>query len=114
MVLPDNKVSSRLFGDLRQWLGKQSHIKAVVSLHRYTFLPYTSQKAAVIFAVKQAPALSVYDSEVAFFRSDKAGKTSNGSPVYKERVDPNWPAYESLDHDLKEIAGGIRKILCAT
>ena len=113
IVLPDNKVSSRSFGDLRQWLGKQSQVKAVVSLHRYTFLPYTSQKAAVIFAVKQAPALSVYDSEVAFFRSDKAGKTSNGSAVYKVGTDSNRPAYESLDHDLQEIAGGIRKTLCA-
>lgn len=113
IILPDNKVSSRLFGDLRQWLGKQTQVKAVVSLHRYTFLPYTSQKAAVIFAVKQAPSLSVYDSKVAFFRSDKAGKTSNGSLVYKSAVDHNRPAYQSLDHDLQEIATGIKETLCA-
>ncbi len=113
IVLPDNKVSSRLFTDFRYWLGKQSMIKAVVSLHRYTFLPYTSQKAAIIFAVKQAPSLSIYESNVAFFRSDKPGKSSNGSLVFKPGTDPNAPAYHCLDHDLQEVAVEIRKMLCA-
>lgn len=114
IVLPDNKVSSRLFTELRKWLGKQSLVKAVVSLHRYTFLPYTSQKAAVIFAVKQMPALSVYNSDVTFFRSDKAGKSSNGSFVYKAGADPNLPAYEALEHDLQDIAVSIKETLCAS
>lgn len=113
IVLPDNKVSSRLFSDFRHWLGKQSMIRAVVSLHRYTFLPYTSQKAVVIFAIKQAPSLSVYKSDVTFFRSDKPGKSSNGSLVFKPGADLNAPAYHSLDHDLQEVAAEIRKTLCA-
>lgn len=113
IVLPDNKVSSRLFASFRHWLGKQSMIKAVVSLHRYTFLPYTSQKAVVIFAIKQAPSLSTYESDVAFFRSDKPGKSSNGSLIFKPGADPNTPAYHSLDHDLQEVATEIRKTLCA-
>ena len=113
IILPDNKVSSRLFADFRHWLGKQSMIKAVVSLHRYTFLPYTSQKAVVIFAIKQAPSLSIYEGDIAFFRSDKPGKSSNGSLVFKPGADPNVPAYHSLDHDLQEVAAEIRKTLCA-
>lgn len=112
IVLPDNKVSSRVFREVRCWLGKNSKIRAVVSLHRYTFLPYTSQKAAVIFAVKQAPALSPYESEVHFFRSDLAGKSSNGSPNFLPNADPNSPAYRSLEHDLVEIAAKIRSIMC--
>jgi hypothetical protein len=113
IVLPDNKVSSRVFRDVRVWLGKNSKIRAVVSLHRYTFLPYTSQKAAVIFAVKQSPALSPYEADVHFFRSDAAGKSSNGSPTYRLDADPDAPAYKALDHDLDEIAHRIRNVMCA-
>lgn len=113
IVLPDNKVSSRVFRDVRLWLGKNSEIRAVVSLHRYTFLPYTSQKAAVLFAVKQAPALAPYEADVHFFRSDASGKTSNGSAAYRTDADPNESAYKSLDHDLDQIAPIIRSIMCA-
>lgn len=113
IVLPDNKVSSRVFRDVRLWLSKNSEIRAVVSLHRYTFLPYTTQKAAVIFAIKQAPALSPYEAEVHFYRSDAAGKSSNGSPAFRPNADPDAPAYKSLDHDLDEIAPRIRSVICA-
>lgn len=113
IVLPDNKVSSKAFRDVRLWLSKNSEIKAVVSLHRYTFLPYTSQKAAVIFAVKRPPSLSSYDSDVSFFRSDQAGKSSNGSPVFRPGADPDGPAYIALEHDLAEAAPEIRNALCA-
>lgn len=112
IVLPDNKVSGRSFRDLRQWLGRHALIKSVVSLHRYTFLPYTGQKAAVIFAVKRPPAMDAYNSEVLFFRSDKPGKTSNGSFVYRPGSDPTGPPYEVLDHDLDEATGAIRRGLC--
>lgn len=113
IVLPDNKVSGRAFRDLRLWLGRHALIKSVVSLHRYTFLPYTGQKAAVIFAVKQPPSMDAYSSEVLFFRSDKPGKTSNGSFVYRPGGDPNAAPYEALDHDLDEAAPVIRRALCA-
>lgn len=113
IVLPDNKVSSKAFKGVRMWLAKNSEIKAVVSLHRYTFLPYTSQKAAVIFAEKRAPSLSPYDSTVHMFRSDAAGKSSNGSPVYRAGADPESRAYDSLEHDLAEIATEIRSVMCA-
>ena len=113
IVLPDNKVSSRVFRDVRLWLGKNSEIRAVVSLHRYTFLPYTSQKAAVIFAIKQAPALSPYQADVHFFRSDLAGKSSNGSSAYRPDADTDAPAYKSLDHDLDQIDPRIRSVMCA-
>jgi type I restriction enzyme M protein len=113
IVLPDNKISSRAFKDVRTWLGKNSEIKAVVSLHRYTFLPYTTQKAAVIFAIKQPPSLSTYDSEIHFFRSDAAGKASNGTAVYRENGDADKPAYTSLDHDLDAIAPQVRSVMCA-
>lgn len=113
IVLPDNKVSGRVFRDVRLWLAKNSEIRAVVSLHRYTFLPYTTQKAAVIFAIKQAPSLSPYESKIHFFCSDLPGKSSNGSPNYRADADLDAPAYYSLDHDLEEIAPHIRSVMCA-
>lgn len=114
IVLPDNKISSRAFRDVRLWLGKNSEVRAVVSLHRYTFLPYTTQKAAVIFAIKQAPSLSPYDSQVCFFRSDISGKASNGTAVYRKDADPEQPAYRALDHDLDQIAPQVRTVMCAS
>lgn len=113
IVLPDNKVSSKVFRDVRLWLGKNSHIRAVVSLHRYTFLPYTSQKAAVVFAVKQPTALSPYPTDVHFFRSDLSGKSSNGSPAFRAGSNHDGPAYKELDHDLDLIAPQIRSVMCA-
>lgn len=113
IVLPDNKVSGKAFRDVRLWLAKNSEIRAIVSLHRYTFLPYTSQKAAVVFAVKQPTALSPYNSEVHFFRSDEAGKSSNGSPVLRDGGNPDGRAYLALAHDLGDIALRIRSVMCA-
>ena len=89
IVLPDNKVSSRAFRDMRIWLGRRSAIKAIVSLHRYTFLPYTSQKAAVLFATKLPVNNRAYEGDVKFFRSDKPGKTSNGSNEFGKTFDWN-------------------------
>ncbi len=111
IVLPDNKVSSNSFGKLRHWISKNAKINAVVSLHRYTFLPYTTQKAAVIFLTRMDTALSPYDSEVVFYRSDLPGKTSNGSLDYKKGVDHDLPPYLNLNHDLSDVADDLRKTL---
>ena len=113
IVLPDNKVSSRSFRDLRIWLGKHAFIRSVVSLHRYTFLPYTGQKASVVFAIKKPPSMRPYASEVMFFRSDRPGKTSNGTLQYLSGADTNKRPYEVLDHDLRDAALDIRRALCA-
>lgn len=111
IVLPDNKISGSSFGQLRHWISKNAKVNAVVSLHRYTFLPYTTQKAAVIFLTKLAPALSPHESEIIFYRSDLPGKTSNGSLDYLEGVDRDLPPYINLNHDLNHIADDLRKTL---
>ncbi|WP_282078716.1 HsdM family class I SAM-dependent methyltransferase [Epibacterium ulvae] len=112
IVLPDNKVSSKSFSSLRHWLGKNSKIRGVVSLHRYTFLPYTSQKASVIFGVKTRPELTPHNSEVSFFRSDKPGKTSNGTNLYIGGAINDLPFYDALDHDLHEIPMHLEPMIC--
>lgn len=113
IVLPDNKVSGRAFRDLRLWMSKRCAISSVVSLHRYTFLPHTSQKAAVIFATRQPTSMRPYDSEILFFRSDRPGKSSNGAYLFADGRDARAPHYQALDHDLREIAPLIRASQCS-
>lgn len=98
IVLPDNKFSGAKFANLRKWLCSEMDVKAVVSLHSYTFRPFTSQKTCVLFAQRRGKEAS--DDMVSFYRSDKAGKSSNGGPVFLGG---------SLDHDLDGIAGDIIK-----
>lgn len=109
IVLPDNKVSGATFAPLRLWLGRNCEVNAVVSLHRYTFLPYTSQKAAVVFVTRKPFSVAPYDSEVQFLRSDKPGKTSNGSPIMLEGIEENLPPYVAMDHDLSAIAAKLKE-----
>jgi type I restriction-modification system DNA methylase subunit len=113
IILPDNKVSSKSFSALRLWIGKNTKIRSVVSLHRYTFLPYTGQKTSVVFAIRQPASKIPYETPISFFRSDSPGKTSNGSPVYLPNADTNEPHFDTLDHDLREISSEIRSSLCA-
>lgn len=113
MVLPDNKFSARAFRDLRLFIAKNASIDAVVSLHRYTFLPHTSQKACVLFVTRRAADYSPSDSLIRFYRSDRPGKTSNGSAVFRDPALINQRPFVSLDHDLEEIAADIRRHTCA-
>ena len=97
IVLPDNKVSARKFDGLRRWLLDRARIVAVVSLHAWTFKPHTSQKACVVFLTRTR---STKARPIAFYRSDRPGKTSRGVPVLHDGV---------VDHDLGEIAQDIAK-----
>jgi hypothetical protein len=96
-VLPDNKVSARKFDALRRWLLDRVRVVAVASLHAYTFKPHTSQKACVLFLTK---ARAAKPRPIAFYRSDRPGKTSTGAPVLRDGV---------VDHDLGEIAKDLAK-----
>jgi hypothetical protein len=68
-----------------------------VSLHAYTFKPHTSQKASVVFLAKTRAAKP---RPIAFYRSDRPGKTSSGAPVLRDGA---------IDHDLGEIANDLAK-----
>ena len=96
IVLPDNKFSGARFAAVRRWLLENMLVKAVVSLHSYTFRPFTSQKACILFAVRDDR--GARSEAISFYRSDKAGKSSNGDPVIVDG---------EIDHDLTEIANDI-------
>ena len=103
IVLPDNKVSGKGFSGVRNWIMRRAKILGVVSLHRYTFLPHTSQKAAILFLQKIDKMAQIPDYQINLFRSDKPGKTSNGSMLFKGQEYADLPPYLALDHDLDEI-----------
>ena len=99
IVLPDNKVSSQRFSEVRRWLLEKMQVVSVVSLHGYTFRPYTSQKAVVVFATKpKKPVTQAYP--IAFYQSIKPGKTSSGDLVL---------VGGQIDHDLTLIREDMEK-----
>lgn len=98
IVLPDNKFSGTKFADFRRWIAANMQVVAIVSLHSYTFRPFTSQKACVLFA--QNIEQKMGSNPIHMYRSDRAGKSSNGEPVIIDGV---------IDHDLGIIANDLIK-----
>src|SRR5439155_26191239 len=103
IVLPHNKVAARSWGRLRRWLVERARVFAVVSLARETFLPHTSQKAAVVFAKKRAravPFAKVGRGERVFFAvSERAGKDAAGEPIVRAGAG-GGATWRAIDHDL--------------
>jgi type I restriction enzyme M protein len=126
IVLPHNKVAARGWAGLRRWACERVRVLAVIGLPRETFLPHTSQKAAVVFA-KRRPRPVAFEaldrSERIFFAvSERAGKDSAGEPIVSASVrsprrssradaprdEVTWRA---LDHDLDTLAGPLAAFL---
>lgn len=98
IVLPDNKFSGTKFADLRRWIAANMRVVGIVSLHSYTFRPFTSQKACVLFAENLPKGTGV--NSIHMYRSDMAGKSSNGEPVLLDGV---------INHDLDDIKDDLIK-----
>ncbi|HBX9995382.1 TPA: methyltransferase domain-containing protein [Klebsiella pneumoniae] len=79
IVLPDNKFSAKKFDGLREWMLSNFKINAVISLHPYTFRPFTSQKTCVLIAEKGET-----DDKVLFIASEKCGKNASGKFLFKD------------------------------
>lgn len=111
IVLPDNKVGSEIWGPLREWLISKTHILAVVSLPRMVFMPHTSQKTSILFAQKRLPRERSDPGEKIFFAiSERGGKDSRGSPVYRTSAKHYGnSAWSVLDHDFEEIVRAYEK-----
>jgi type I restriction enzyme M protein len=104
IVLPHNKVGGAAWAGVRAWLLRQARVVAVLALGRETFLPHTSQKAAVVIAVRRPRPLDAPrpDERVVFFVSDRSGKDALGRLV--RRPDPSG----AVDHDLAEAREAVR------
>lgn len=102
IVLPDNKISASKYANVREWILRNGKICAVVSLHSYTFRPYTSQKAAVLFIQRWNNNEAITANyPISMFRSDRPGKTSAGNPILIDGA---------IDHDLSSITQTLKDI----
>ncbi len=108
IVLPHNKLATKVWAFARRWLLERARVVAVVGLGRNTFLPHTHQKASVLFVRKNAgPRVAAADEPIFFAISEKDGKDSKGRPVLRTGSDAAAPAWQRLDHDLNDIAGAF-------
>lgn len=75
IILPENKISGKKFSKLRSFLLDLIIVDSVISLHPYTFRPFTHQKTSILVARKSKS----QGKNVFFIKSENPGKTSNGS-----------------------------------
>jgi type I restriction enzyme M protein len=82
IVVPQGLLANPSASYLRTWLFRRCRILAVIGLHPYAFLPYTSVKTALLFAEKlsnnEAPPR---DYPIFFSTSRDCGKDSRGKPT---------------------------------
>lgn len=106
IVLPHNKVGSKSWSEVREWLIRHLRTVAVLDLGRNTFLPHTHQKTSVVFGIKRDKPIKKRDfpdEEILFLISEKSGKDSKGKIVQKNNSDSGDPAWIRADHDLNEV-----------
>lgn len=82
IVVPQGLLANPSASYLRTWLFRKCRILGVIGLHPFAFLPYTSVKTALLFAVKlpsnEAP---LRDYPIFFASSRDCGKDSRGKPI---------------------------------
>jgi type I restriction enzyme M protein len=111
IVLPHGKLAGRAWIPFRRWLVERARVFAVVSLPTETFLPHTSQRAAIVLAKKRARIGASPRESIFFAASERAGKSSGGEPIVRTGASFASQGWRALDHDLDEIASKLRPFL---
>jgi type I restriction enzyme M protein len=121
IVLPYGRVASRASAPLRRWLVERARVLAVVSLPRETFLPHTSQRAALVFAKKRRARARSHGSSragaskerVLLAISDRAGRDSGGNPIFASSANgaKGKRTWREHDHDLGELEATLGDFL---
>ena len=82
IVLPQGLLANPSASYLRTWLFRKCRILGVIGLHPFAFLPYTSVKTALLFAMKlTGNEVSTGDYPIFFATSRDCGKDSRGKPT---------------------------------
>lgn len=82
IVLPQGLLANASCSYLRRWLLTKCRILGVIGMHSHAFLPYTTVKTALLFAVKLGPQeTQAKDYPIFFATSRNCGKDSRGRPV---------------------------------
>jgi type I restriction enzyme M protein len=88
----------------RHYIFRNAYVRAVITLHKNTFQPYTgSRTALLVLEKKQAKDVGKPDRDYPIFMamSRKIGQDSEGVPIYVR--DETGRRTATLDHDLDDI-----------
>jgi type I restriction enzyme M protein len=118
IVLPYGKVASRAWSPLRRWLVDRARVLAVVSLPRETFLPHTSQRAALLFLKKRSTDAhrdrdTRSTERVLLAISDRAGRDAGGTPIFVSTARGGPRTWREHDHDLGLLDHSLGEFLRA-
>ncbi|MBI2304720.1 MAG: N-6 DNA methylase [Chloroflexi bacterium] len=92
----------------RKLLFSHAHVRAVISLHKDTFEPYTGVKTCVLVIEKPGEGEKLErDYPIYMAVSRKIGQDSQGVPIF--RADDQGHETEELDHDLDEVLRAYRQ-----
>jgi len=87
---------------VRHFLFRETFVRAVVTLHKHTFQPYTgSRTALLVLEKKRTDTIPEEDYPIFMGLSRKIGQDSEGEPIYAK--DEDGRRTDILDHDLDEI-----------
>jgi type I restriction enzyme M protein len=88
---------------VRHFIFRYGFVRAVITMHKHTFQPYTGSRTALLVIQKKPnPELGEQpDYPIFMALSRKIGQDSEGAPIFSK--DENGHPTEELDHDLDEI-----------
>lgn len=108
IVMPKSFLDTATYRPARQLLLAQARLLGVVNCHKNTFQPDTGVRTCLVLLEKlrddeQPPA----DYEIFMAISRKAGRDSEGRPIFK--LDASGDTTDELDHDLAEILAAFNQ-----
>jgi len=108
IVLPKGDLDEQEKKYVRDYILENSMVLAVISLHKLSFVPFTSQKTSLLI-LKRVPKNKIPDDYDIFMAvSERSGKNKSGELIYVKDKDGNAILDEygrpKLDTDLFDIA----------
>ena len=107
IVLPKGDLDEREKQYVRDYILDHAKILAVISLHKFTFVPFTSQKTSLLILKRMLPEDIPADYDIYMAVSEKPSKDKSGNSIYvHENGEVKLDEYNrpELDTDLFDIA----------
>jgi type I restriction enzyme M protein len=108
IVLPQNKLSSSAFTDVRKWVLRHCHLLGVVGVGRNMFMPHTQQKTGIVLLRKKLKP-NEKSPPIFFGVSENDGKDSRGNHQLRVGNESSASLWTRLDHDLNDIVTAYRE-----
>lgn len=107
IVLPKGDLDEREKQYVRDYILNNAMVLAVISLHPFSFVPFTQQKTALVIMKRMPPEEIPEDYDIYMAVSGRPGKNKSGSLIYmtdEEGIVLDKYNRPKLDTDLYEIA----------